>query len=290
MNSSVKGYHRKPTYDELIQEAVINPTETIKYPNRIATQLRNTAQLTRFDDESYLEMSTINSNAIKQNMQQTAVQRALQTPRPIPSGLEHFDTTDTDENLRRQMEENEELLEEGRRVKKRREDYLHGNLETAEPDQIGEMIGLGSSAASGSGYTRDTVRARTQAFEEQTSTNLRGSVGRRSTDSTASGPSSSSAGASSSAAAAASSALSVAIPPHPQSSINIDILVQVSKERIRELNQKNTVDDSQLAMETDTLIRIIEKLRSNQKYKTKAGGLAYVKAKKRLIEIMDMPL
>ena len=52
MNNSVKCYHRKPTYDELIQEAVIHPTETIKYPHIIATQLRTTPQLTRFDDES----------------------------------------------------------------------------------------------------------------------------------------------------------------------------------------------------------------------------------------------
>ena len=51
MNNSIKDYHRKPTYDELIQEAIIHPTDIIKYPNRIATQLRNTPQLTRFDDE-----------------------------------------------------------------------------------------------------------------------------------------------------------------------------------------------------------------------------------------------
>ena len=52
--NSIKGYHRKPTHDELIQEAVINPTETIKYPNLIATQWINTPQLTRFDDESFV--------------------------------------------------------------------------------------------------------------------------------------------------------------------------------------------------------------------------------------------
>ena len=37
MNTSVKCYNRKPTYDELIQEAVIYQTETIKQPNIIAT-------------------------------------------------------------------------------------------------------------------------------------------------------------------------------------------------------------------------------------------------------------
>ena len=51
MSISIKGCHRQPTHDELIQEAAINPTQTIKYPNIIATQLRTTPQLTRFDDE-----------------------------------------------------------------------------------------------------------------------------------------------------------------------------------------------------------------------------------------------
>ena len=55
MNSSIRGYHRKPTYAELLQEAVINPTETIKYPTMITTQLINTPHLTRFDDEDLLD-------------------------------------------------------------------------------------------------------------------------------------------------------------------------------------------------------------------------------------------
>jgi hypothetical protein len=54
MHISINDYHIKPTYAELIQEAVINPTDTVKYPNIIAAQLRNTPQLTRFGDESFL--------------------------------------------------------------------------------------------------------------------------------------------------------------------------------------------------------------------------------------------
>jgi hypothetical protein len=54
MNNSIKDYHRKPTYEELMQETIINPTEMLKYPNIIATQLRNTPQLTRFDDEIFV--------------------------------------------------------------------------------------------------------------------------------------------------------------------------------------------------------------------------------------------
>jgi hypothetical protein len=51
LNISIKDYHIKPTYAELIQEAVINPTETIKYPTIIARQVITTPQLTIFDDE-----------------------------------------------------------------------------------------------------------------------------------------------------------------------------------------------------------------------------------------------
>ena len=64
MHNSIQDYHITPTYAELIQEAVIHPTATIKYPNIIATPLRNTPQLTRFNDESCLDMSTVSSNAV----------------------------------------------------------------------------------------------------------------------------------------------------------------------------------------------------------------------------------
>ena len=65
-------------------------------PQTIATQLRNTPQLTRFDDEFVLDISTINSNAMKQTIQQTAVQRALQPVRSIQTGFEQFGTADTE--------------------------------------------------------------------------------------------------------------------------------------------------------------------------------------------------
>ena len=57
MHNSIKDLDRKPTYDNLIQEAIIHPNETIKYPHRIAKQLINTPQLTRFDDEDFLDVN-----------------------------------------------------------------------------------------------------------------------------------------------------------------------------------------------------------------------------------------
>ena len=42
--------HRMPTYDEVIYDAVLHPTDKIRLPDRMATQLRNTHQLTRSDE------------------------------------------------------------------------------------------------------------------------------------------------------------------------------------------------------------------------------------------------
>ena len=65
-------------------------------PPNIATQLRNTPQLTRLDDELFLDVSTINSNAMKQTIHQAAVQGALQPVRSIQTGFEQFDTADAE--------------------------------------------------------------------------------------------------------------------------------------------------------------------------------------------------
>ena len=132
----------------------------------------------------------------------------------------------------------------------------------------------GSAAAADSGHISDTaivpVSARTQAFEEQIQGNLRGSRwegpeppwgrGRikepirwtwagqhRRSDSAASTESAAS------AASAASTATTVAIPPQiQQQQMDIDTLVHISKQLRVLLNQRNTDDDAQLAMEIMT--------------------------------------
>ena len=52
MNNSINDLHGQPTYDGLIQEAMINPTESITYPNKIAMRFINTPHLTIFDDDA----------------------------------------------------------------------------------------------------------------------------------------------------------------------------------------------------------------------------------------------
>ena len=69
--------------------------------------------------------------------------------------------------------------------------------------------------------------------------------------------------------------------------MDIDTLVHISRQLRVALNARNTDEDAQLAMEIMTHLLIIEKLRSNEKYKTAAGGKAYIKAKKRLLDIVE---
>ena len=143
MNISLKDYHRKPTYDELIQEALIHPTDIIKYPNRIATQLRNSPQLTRFDDENFLDVNILNSNAMKQNLQQTAFRRATQPqPRDIKTGPEQFDIFDTDDTIQQQADDNEAELQDLKEMKTRKDKKFLDifTTELSKPSQIDDMM------------------------------------------------------------------------------------------------------------------------------------------------------
>ena len=143
MNNSLKDYHRKPTYDELIQEAIIHPTDMIKYPNRIATQLRNTPQLTRFDDENFLDTAILNSNAMKQNMQQTALQKATQpVARYIKTGLEQFDIHDTEDAIQQQADDNTADLKDLEDKKKKKDDATVDIFEEnlSNPSKIDDII------------------------------------------------------------------------------------------------------------------------------------------------------
>ena len=57
-------------------------------------------------------MSTINSNSMKQTIQQTAVQRALQTTaRSTPTGVQQFEMADTEEAIQDQLDERAAVFE-----------------------------------------------------------------------------------------------------------------------------------------------------------------------------------
>ena len=192
MNNSIKDYHRKPTYDELIQEAIIHPTDTIKYPNRIATQLRNTPQLTRFDDENFLDTAILNSNAMKQNMQQTALQKATQpVARYIKTGLEQFDIHDTDEAIQQQADDNTADLKDLEDKKKKKDeatvDIFEENL--SNPSKIDDIIkstgkqgglrGFSSSSSSSAAapLTKDALPEEDKPDDKKPSTTAKGGRG-----------------------------------------------------------------------------------------------------------------
>jgi hypothetical protein len=85
---------------------------------------------------------------MKQNLQQTAVQKALQPiARTIKTGYEQFDILDTEDTIQQQADDNEAELEESQTVKRKREDNIQRRLEDelADPTQIGEMMVSSSS-------------------------------------------------------------------------------------------------------------------------------------------------
>ena len=61
-------YHKKPTYEEMVKETITNPTDKIALPDRTATQLRNTPQLTRYDDERLLDLNSDNQHRIMEQL------------------------------------------------------------------------------------------------------------------------------------------------------------------------------------------------------------------------------
>ena len=168
MHNSIKYYHRKPTYDELIQEAIIHPTDITKYPNIIATQLINTPQLTRIDDEFFLDTNILNSKAMKQHLQHTALQKAAQpVARNIKTGLEQFDLYDTDEAIQQQADDNTADLEDLQVRKKKKDkhvsDVFTNDLST--PSIFKDMI-TSTTAPESRGYLRGSTSSSTPLATE----------------------------------------------------------------------------------------------------------------------------
>ena len=75
----IEQYYKKPTYAEMVRESVTNPTDKIELPDRLATQLRNTPQLTRYDDESLLDLNSDNQHLIMEQLKQITLRQAVST-------------------------------------------------------------------------------------------------------------------------------------------------------------------------------------------------------------------
>jgi len=64
------GMKRRATYESLVRDTILEPKDKIKLPNREASILRRTQQLSRYDDDDFLGLETINEKINKERIQQ----------------------------------------------------------------------------------------------------------------------------------------------------------------------------------------------------------------------------
>ena len=57
--------HNRPTYETLVRDTILNPKDKIALPDRQATILRKTQQLTRYDEAEFLDLEKDNENIAK---------------------------------------------------------------------------------------------------------------------------------------------------------------------------------------------------------------------------------
>ena len=68
--------HKRPTYETLVKDTNLEPKDRIALPDRAATILRKTQQLTRYDDAEFLDLEKDNENIAKEKAQQLTVNAA----------------------------------------------------------------------------------------------------------------------------------------------------------------------------------------------------------------------
>ena len=57
--------HKRATYEVLIKDTVLNPKDKIDLPDRQATILRKTQQLTKYDEVGFLDLEKDDENIEK---------------------------------------------------------------------------------------------------------------------------------------------------------------------------------------------------------------------------------
>ena len=68
--------HQRPTYETLVKDTILEPKDRIALPDRAATILRKTQQLTRYDDAEFLDLEKDNEQIAKEAAQQTNINAA----------------------------------------------------------------------------------------------------------------------------------------------------------------------------------------------------------------------
>ena len=67
---------KRPTYEVLLKDTVLNPKDKIDLPDREATIKTKTQQLTRYDEAEFLDLEKDNENIQKAKMQQANLKAA----------------------------------------------------------------------------------------------------------------------------------------------------------------------------------------------------------------------
>ena len=62
--------HTRPTYETLVRDTILEPKDKIALPDRAATILRKTQQLTRYDEADFLDLEKDNENIAKAKAQE----------------------------------------------------------------------------------------------------------------------------------------------------------------------------------------------------------------------------
>jgi hypothetical protein len=57
--------HKHPTYEDMVQDTSSHPTDSFVLPDIMATQIRSTHQVSRFDNDTYLGLNTKQYNIRK---------------------------------------------------------------------------------------------------------------------------------------------------------------------------------------------------------------------------------
>jgi len=92
----------KATFESLVRDTILNPTDKINLPNREASQLRSTQQLSRWDDSEFLDLGKDSERIMKEKIHQEeftqmtghsggltrTVEQAAQPPAPPPENFQ----------------------------------------------------------------------------------------------------------------------------------------------------------------------------------------------------------
>lgn len=77
--------NKRPTYETLVKDTILEPKDRIALPNRQATILRNTQKLSQFDDPAFLDLEETQQKIMTNQIQAQNVQQVISQSPPSSS-------------------------------------------------------------------------------------------------------------------------------------------------------------------------------------------------------------